>query len=210
MYTINSLLAPLENLIKKQRKHIGYFLLLLALISFGLLAGQNSIKESGGYAITILWILLWIPIFARVLDLDIAKALMPLRKELGILMGTLAIVHVTGFTFPNPGYILTRDFWISGGYPSPYAFGFFAYVLTLPLLLTSSTWAMRKLGRRWKVLHKLVYIIVILVVVHVVLIKALRGFEYAPVAVLVLYFIGKTLEWKGFTLRKTQAKIYQK
>lgn len=111
---VNTILLPLENLIKKQRKYIGYAIVLLALLSFTLLLMQNSVKESGEKAILILWILLWIPIFARILDLGIAKALLPLRKELGILMGTLAVVHATSFISPDPGYIFTSNFWISG------------------------------------------------------------------------------------------------
>ena len=46
-------------------------------------------------------------------------------------------------------------------------------------------------------LHKLVYAIVIFTVVHVVLLKIDKEFEIGPVVILVLYFIGKTLEWKG-------------
>lgn len=111
---LNTLLLPLENLIKKYRKYIGYVFLLLTLLSFSFFAMQNGVKESGEKAILILWILLWIPIFARVLDLGIAKALLPLRKELGILMGTLAVVHATSFISPDPGYLFTSNFWISG------------------------------------------------------------------------------------------------
>jgi ferredoxin-NADP reductase/DMSO/TMAO reductase YedYZ heme-binding membrane subunit/rubredoxin len=207
---LNTLLLPLENLIKKYRKYIGYVLLLLTLLSFSFFAMQNGVKESGEKAILILWILLWIPIFARVLDLGIAKALLPLRKELGILMGTLAVVHATSFISPDPGYIFTSNFWISGWYPSAYAFGFFAYILTLPLLFTSSTWMMKKMGKYWKLLHRLAYVIITLVVIHVVLIKAFLWFEYWPVVILVLYFVGKILEWNGITLRKKWEKNYQK
>lgn len=139
---------------------------------------SSGTKESGEKAIFILWIILWLPIFARVLGLGVAKVLMPLRKEIGILMGTLAIVHTISFMAPNPSFILSKIFWISSsGYPSAYTFGFLAYILTLPLLFTSNTWAMKKLGKKWKTLHKLVYGIVIFTVVHVVLIKAFRGFE---------------------------------
>ena len=98
---INTFLLPLENLIKKYRKYIGYALLVLTLLSFVFLAGQNNLKSSGEKAIFVLWIILWLPIFARVLNLTIAKALMPLRKELGILMGVLALIHGFSFIIPN-------------------------------------------------------------------------------------------------------------
>jgi len=46
--------------------------------------------------------------------------------------------------------------------------GFIALILLLPLGLTSFQAAQRKLGRNWKKLHRLVYVINILAVLHVV------------------------------------------
>jgi len=46
--------------------------------------------------------------------------------------------------------------------------GFSAFVLMLPLGLTSTHWAQRKLKRNWKRLHRLVYVINILAVIHVI------------------------------------------
>lgn len=200
--TINNFLAPLDTLLKKHRKYVGYFIIFLALCSFSFFLFPYSTKESGEKAILVLWIILWLPIFARVLDINIAKTLMPLRKELGILMGILAIVHGAGYIAIDPAMLGTREFWITNGYPTPYAFGYFGFLLIIPLLLTSNIWAMKKLGKYWKLLHKLVYIIVILVVIHVVMIKYFIELDLVPVAILVLYFIGKVLEWKGISLKK--------
>ncbi len=44
--------------------------------------------------------------------------------------------------------------------------GFLAWLLLIPLALTSTNKMMRRLGRRWKKLHKLVYLIGLLGVVH--------------------------------------------
>lgn len=41
----------------------------------------------------LLWLVLFIPIFSKVFGLELFTALMGLRKELGILMGVLAVVH---------------------------------------------------------------------------------------------------------------------
>jgi sulfoxide reductase heme-binding subunit YedZ len=69
--------------------------------------------------------------------------------------------------------------------------GFAAFVLLLPLGLTSVQIAQRKMGRRWKQLHRLVYVINILAVLHILWV--LRS-SYADVvlygglvAVLLLY-----------------------
>lgn len=44
--------------------------------------------------------------------------------------------------------------------------GFCAFLLLVPLAVTSNQWMIRKLKHRWKVLHKLVYLIAILAIVH--------------------------------------------
>lgn len=44
--------------------------------------------------------------------------------------------------------------------------GFLSLVLLTPLAATSNRWAVRRLGRRWSVLHKLVYLIAITVIAH--------------------------------------------
>lgn len=56
----------------------------------------------------------------------------------------------------------------------PYiTFGMLAFTLLLPLALTSTKNMMKRLGRRWKSLHKLIYVIAILGVLHfLLLVKA--------------------------------------
>jgi len=56
----------------------------------------------------------------------------------------------------------------------PYiTFGMLAFTLLLPLALTSTKKMMKRLGKRWKSLHKLVYVIAILGVLHfILLVKA--------------------------------------
>jgi sulfoxide reductase heme-binding subunit YedZ len=44
--------------------------------------------------------------------------------------------------------------------------GFTAWALMLPLAATSTAWAMRRLGRRWQQLHRLVYVAGIAAVLH--------------------------------------------
>ena len=49
----------------------------------------------------------------------------------------------------------------------PYmALGILAWILLLPLGLTSNRWMQKKLGRRWKHLHRLVYVIPVLACAH--------------------------------------------
>src|SRR5690606_5526348 len=44
--------------------------------------------------------------------------------------------------------------------------GFAAWLLLVPLAMTSTRGWMRRLGRRWSLLHRLVYVIAILAVLH--------------------------------------------
>jgi sulfoxide reductase heme-binding subunit YedZ len=97
--------------------------------------------------------------------------MLPLRKELGILMGTLALVHGFSFLIPyGESAVLFAD-----SKPTFLFFGIVAMWLSIPLTLTSSLWAMRKLGKYWKTLHRVVYVIVLLVILHIALI---RGYKY--------------------------------
>ena len=67
--------------------------------------------------------------------------------------------------------------------------GFSAFVLMIPLALTSNQAMIRLLGRKWKKLHRLVYLIILLGVLHFIwLVKAdyLEPSIYAIIAVVLL------------------------
>lgn len=68
--------------------------------------------------------------------------------------------------------------------------GFSALLLMTPLAITSTNGWMRRLGRRWKRLHRLVYVIVILGVIHFYWQSksdmALEPFIYAGIALILL------------------------
>ena len=44
--------------------------------------------------------------------------------------------------------------------------GFSALLLLLPLAVTSTRGMVRRLGRRWSLLHRLVYVVAVLVILH--------------------------------------------
>jgi methionine sulfoxide reductase heme-binding subunit len=65
--------------------------------------------------------------------------------------------------------------------------GMAGFLVLLPLALTSNNWSVRKLGRRWRVLHKAVYGAALLGGVHFVML--VKGFQIEPLiylAVIVL------------------------
>jgi len=64
--------------------------------------------------------------------------------------------------------------------------GMLAFVLMVPLAVTSNNWSIRHLGARWHRLHKLVYLIALLGAFHFVLLA--RGFQIEPLLYLVAVF----------------------
>ncbi len=78
------------------------------------------------------------------------------------------------------------------------AIGLVALIITTPLLLTSSDYAIKLLGKKWKLLHRTVYFVAIFTLLHVVLLEWARrqSIDYGTLALLAGYFFGKILEWK--------------
>jgi sulfoxide reductase heme-binding subunit YedZ len=56
--------------------------------------------------------------------------------------------------------------------------GMGAFVLLIPLAVTSNNFSIRKMGARWRQLHKLVYLAAVLGAVHFVML--VKGFQYEP------------------------------
>jgi len=102
------------------------------------------------------------------------------RKYLGIVFFLLALSNGAMFVLESGiGAVLGAPFLIAGTV---------ALALALPLFLTSSRWSQRALGMgRWRLLHKLTYVIAAGLLVHVALIG-----DIGPGAIMIsLGFIGR-------------------
>jgi methionine sulfoxide reductase heme-binding subunit len=97
----------------------------------------------------------------------------PLRRWYGIMMACCAIGDATaaGITDNFAGGVFGR----LAGHTFVLA-GFMMVMLVIPLLLTGNPWAQRKLGRYWKRLHRLIYVIWGLLACHLMLLEGL-GFQ---------------------------------
>ncbi len=87
------------------------------------------------------------------------------RRPLGVYAFLYAALHFTIFAAVDYGLDLTllRE----AIFEKRYALvGFAAFLMLLPLALTSTRGWMRRLGKRWKHLHRLVYPAALLAVVH--------------------------------------------
>jgi sulfoxide reductase heme-binding subunit YedZ len=97
------------------------------------------------------------------------KELVQRRKALGNYGFLYAALHLITFFGIDYGFDL-RAVW-SDVSTKPYILiGAIAFLLLLPLAITSFKYWMKRLGKNWKRLHKLVYIISPLVVVHFLLV----------------------------------------
>ena len=93
------------------------------------------------------------------------KQLFPLRKWLGLYAFMYVCLHLLSFIGLDYGF--AWGFIIEEVTRRYYAIvGFLAFLILLPLAATSSKWAMRKLGKKWRSLHQWVYLAGILGVLH--------------------------------------------
>ncbi|HKQ14030.1 MAG TPA: protein-methionine-sulfoxide reductase heme-binding subunit MsrQ [Steroidobacteraceae bacterium] len=94
-----------------------------------------------------------------------APWLIQLRRMLGVYAFFYVLMHFLTWL------ILDQDLYWAGILPDiarrPFiTIGFLALLLLIPLAVTSTNGMMRRLGRRWKSLHRLIYLIVLLGIWH--------------------------------------------
>lgn len=131
-------------------------------------------------------------------------AITPLQRFAGLRLlkyrraiGVLAFFYILGHLL----VWLVLDVQIVGQiiadiYKRPYiTIGMGAFALMLPLALTSNNWSIRKLGPKWRKLHKLAYVIAPLGAVHFVML--VKGFQIEP-----LVYLGAILALLAMRLRK--------
>ncbi len=110
------------------------------------------------------------------------------RRQLGLWCFTYAVLHLTSYLY----FLLGGEIARLGEelYERPYILvGSVGFLGLAVLAMTSSRWSMRRLGKRWKKVHRLVYIIVIVVLLHmlwVVRADSARWFLYAGTGVALL------------------------
>jgi DMSO/TMAO reductase YedYZ heme-binding membrane subunit len=97
----------------------------------------------------------------------------PLRRWFGIMMAACGIgdAIAAGLTDALAGGFLSRL--------TEHAFtltGLVMVMLLIPLLITANPWAQRRLGRYWKMLHRLIYVVWALLFVHLAVLEGF-GFE---------------------------------
>ena len=95
-----------------------------------------------------------------------------IRRMLGLYVFFYAGLHFTTYVWLDQ-FFDWASILVDIGKRPYVTVGFIALVLLIPLAATSNKFAIRKLSQRWKALHKLVYPIAVLVLLHYIwLVKA--------------------------------------
>ena len=198
-----SVLAFIENFIAAKRSQISFTLLVIAWTILGGVLFPEIIarypefaqiplqKEAGKVAFIMLMIILFLSPLSKITRWRILTLVMPFRKELGIIMGMLVLVHYILFLRANWEYIdqLSQTFqlWLAAG--------FWAFILTMILTITSNVRSMKLLGKWWKKLHMVVYGVVALTLLHVVALGLMKEqIEWGYISVVGIYIILKIIQ----------------
>ena len=156
--------SKLDNFLWKHEKKIKNLILILTLVAgfFAVQSWKNSLIGAS-VALFILYAILFFPIFSRVFGIKIFGTLLKFREELGILIGVLSLTHLYHM-LPMIGFYLSKN-------PLLVIFGILPQIIILILTLTSNEFSRKKLGKNWKKLHRLVYIVPILIMIQIGLAK---------------------------------------
>ena len=122
-------------------------------------------QRTGIYALTFLVLSLACTPAASILGW---KFLIQRRKALGNYGFLYAVLHVYTFFVIDYGLDLGAV-WLDVWNKAYIILGAFAFLMLLPLAITSFKYWMMRLGKNWKRLHRLVYIISPVVVIHFLL-----------------------------------------
>lgn len=89
------------------------------------------------------------------------------RRMLGLFAFFYALLHLAVWGVFDHDFFRSVSTMVEDIGKRPFiTMGTLSLLLMLPLALTSTTWAMRKMGRRWQTLHRLVYLSAAAAVVH--------------------------------------------
>ena len=144
---------------------------LLPLAVYVSLAAQNQLganpiehltRSSGDWTLYLLTLTLAITPLRR---LSGQQWLQALRRMLGLFAFFYASLHFITFIWFDPFFDLD-DIWVDVWKRPFISVGFAAFVLLIPLALTSTKTMQRRLGRYWSRLHRLIYLTALLALLH--------------------------------------------
>lgn len=132
--------------------------------------------EMGERALQLLIVGLAVTPLRRFTGLNLIK----FRRALGVLTFVYALLHLLVWLILDVQIL--SQVW-ADILKRPYiTIGMGAFLVMVPLAITSNNWSVRKLGPRWRKLHKAVYAVALLGGVHYVMVA--KGFQIEPLVYL--------------------------
>lgn len=125
---------------------------------------KELVHSTGEYA---LWLLMLV-ILASPLQMFVRRReLMQIRRPLGVAVFVYLVLHLTLYIVTYLG--LSVDALVEDLVERPYIIvGSLAFLLAVPMVVTSNNASVRQLGRAWGRLHKAIYPMVILACTHII------------------------------------------
>ena len=157
--------------------------------------GVEPIKELekalGGFALKLLILGLGITPFLRFTRINLVR----FRRAIGVVAFGYLFAHFLTWLFLDVQ--LLSQIW-ADILKRPYiTVGFLGFIATVPLALTSNNWSVRRLGRFWRVLHRLTYIAAVLGGVHYIML--VKGFQIEPLvymSVILAFLAVRVQHWR--------------
>ena len=133
---------------------------------------QTLIQETGQWTLRWLWLTLLVTPLPEMAALP---ALVRYRRTLGVTAFVYAVLHLLSYAWLDKGWVI--DAIVADVFKRNFILvGMLTFALMLPLALTSFNAAVRALGgRKWQLLHKLVYAVALLGLLHFYLKKAAKN-----------------------------------
>ncbi len=162
------------------------------------------IRSTGIWTLVFLCITLAVTPLRRLAGLS---WLLRLRRMLGLFAFFYASVHLTTYVWFDQWFdvaemlrdVIKRPFITAG---------FVCFLLMVPLALTSNAWSMRRLGRRWQKLHRLIYPLVLIGLLHFWWVRSgkLDFFEPTIYGLIIAALLGLRLVWRLQAQRASAAR----
>ena len=133
---------------------------------------QTLIQETGEWALRWLWLTLLV---TPLREMAALPALLRYRRTLGVTAFVYAVLHLLSYAWLDKGWVI--DDIVADVFKRNFILvGMLTFLVMLPLAITSFNAAIRALGgRKWQLLHKLVYAVSLLGLLHFYLKKAAKN-----------------------------------
>ncbi|HSG61098.1 MAG TPA: ferric reductase-like transmembrane domain-containing protein, partial [Pseudomonadales bacterium] len=130
--------------------------------SLGADPAKELVHSTGEFA---LWLLMLVMLARPLQQWFKRRELMSIRRALGVASFIYLVMHVCLYVAMYLGFSMAAL--LEDLIKRPYIIvGSLAFLLSLMMALTSNTYAVRTLGRKWQKLHRSIYAMVVLVCIH--------------------------------------------